>query len=496
MKRYVIGVDVGTTCTKAVLVDENGTVIGHGSKGYSLISDGLKIEQRAEDWIEATIIAVRNAVQGENPGCVAALSLSTQGATTVAVDENHHYLGNAWTWMDNRSAAELEEAKACLGEDYIYNTTGWRANPALDLAKIRRMSSLPEYSSAVKYLTTIEVMNHWLTGQDVIDPSNAAIRQLYHVKNGAWDERLLEVAQVTLSQLPEVKPTGILVGKLREAVAERLGLPAGVPIYNGAHDQYCAALGTGAIHDGDLLLSAGTTWALMAISKQPIFTASYVAPGQHPVKGLYGAIASLEGSGASMQWFKNYLIPEEYEILNEEVAGRRDRTAGLMFYPYLSGAKYPLWKTNAKGTFTGITLEHDRFDFARAIMEGVAFGVRRALADFEENGARISAIIMMGGAAKSPVWTEILSAVCRLPVILLEQPDAGAVGAAAIAACGAEIFKDYGAACSAMVKQEAVILPNEEDAAWYEEKFRRYMMIWNHLSAYYDEEREKEEGRP
>lgn len=490
MKRCVIGVDVGTTCTKAVLVDEDGTIIGHGSKSYSLISDGRKIEQRPEDWIEAAIIAIRNTVQGIDPRCVAAISFSTQGATTVAVNDEYQCLGNAWTWMDNRSSVELEEVKACLGEEYIYNTTGWRANSSLDLAKIRLMRSMPEYMFAAKYLTTIEIMNHWLTGNAVIDPSNAAIRQLYHVKSGAWDDRLLEAARITSSQLPEVKSTGDLVGELRKDAAEQLGLPYGVPVYNGAHDQYCASLGTGAIHDGDLLLSTGTTWALMAISTQPLFTASYVAPGQHPVNGLYGAIASLEGSGASMQWFKNQFISEDYEILNRQVVTRRDSAKDLMFYPYLSGAKYPLWKTDARGTFTGIMLEHDRFDFARAIMEGVAFGVRKALADFEENGANIASIIMMGGAAQSHVWTEILASVCHLPVILLEQPDAGAVGAAVIAACGSGIYRDFEEACSTMVKRKAVVVPNEQDVLWYNEKFNRYNRMWSHLSSYYDEERE------
>ena len=489
MKRCVIGIDVGTTCTKAIVVDEAGQVIGHGSHGYELISSGPMIEQRAEDWIDATANAVRVALREIDPHCIMALSLSTQGATTVAVDNSYHCLGNAWTWMDNRSIAELEQAKACLGEEFIYSTTGWRANAALDLAKIRRMRSLSEYSSAEKFLTTIEIMNYWLTGQAVIDPSNAAIRQLFNVKNGDWDDKLLDIAGISRSHLPEVKSTGMLVGSLLAAAAEKMGLPPSIPVYNGAHDQYCASLGTGAIHDGDLLLSAGTTWALMAISKKPLFTKTYVAPGQHPVKGLYGAIASLEGSGSSMQWFKNNFVPEDFDELNDQVVCRRDKAESLLFYPYLSGAKYPLWQANAQGTFTGVTLEHDRFDFARAIMEGAAFGVRSALTDFSENGAKISSIIMMGGAAKSPVWTEILSAVCNLPIILLEQPDAGTVGAAALAACGAGLFPDYEAACSAMVKQKAIINPKDDDVVWYEKKYNCYQMMWKHLSSYYEEEK-------
>lgn len=487
MSQYVLGIDVGTTCTKALLVDDRGAVVGHGSQGYALLSSGSCIEQRAEDWETAVLAAARQAVSGIDAARVAAISFSTQGGSTVAVDRAGSFIGNAWTWMDGRSAEEARAVARQAGEDYVYRTTGWRINPALDAAKLRRMKSMPEYAGAAQYLTTLEVVNRRLTGRAVIDPTNAAMRQLYSVEDNAWDPAMLAASGVLAEELPEVAPTGALVENLLPEAAAAMGLPAGIPVFNGAHDQYCASIGAGAVHDGDLLLSAGTTWVLMGIGKKPMFTDSYVAPGKHPVEGLYGAIASLVCSGASLQWFKNNFLPEEFDEMNRVVAQRREKTRELCFFPYLAGACYPLWVPEARGAFTGINLEHDRFDFARAIMEGVAFGVRRGTADFRRNGCEIRAVTMMGGASKSPVWMQMIASVTDLPILRLNQADVCALGAAAIAACGAGIFPDYSASARAMVHTEAIYRPIPEETAWYDRKFGEYVRMWDHMEQFYRE---------
>ena len=189
---------------------------------------------------------------------------------------------------------------------------------------------------------------------------------------------------------------------------------------------------------------------LMGIGRKPLFTKSYIAPGKHPVKGLYGAIASLVCSGTSLQWFKNEFLPEDFQTMNMEAAKRRERTEELFFYPYLAGANYPIWNLRAKGAFTGLTLEHDRFDLARAVMEGVAFGARRGVMDFEANGCEIRKITMMGGASKSALWCQMLASITHRPVYKLNQADICALGAAMIAACGLGIYRDYTEAAAAM----------------------------------------------
>ena len=485
MKQYVIGLDIGTTCTKAVVVDELGKIAGQGSSGYVLITEGDGIEQSAQDWIDASINAIRQATSHIDPACVKGLSCSTQGGSTVAVRSDGSFIGNAWTWMDKRSTKAAEDLEKNLSNTYIYRTTGSRISPALDAAKILNMKLIPAYQDAVSYYTTLEVINCYLTGNPVIDPSNAAMRQLLNIDTGTWDEKILQASGIEKRELPQIMPTGAYVGSLTDAASAATGLPAGIPVYNGAHDQYCASIGAGAVQAGDMLLSAGTTWVLMGITKEPLYTDSFIVPGRHPIKGLYGALVSLVGSGASMQWFSNNLMSADFDIMNEIVPERIEQTKELFFYPYPAGAPYPVHNKNAKGVFAGITLEHDQFDLARAIMEGVAFGVRRAVADFARNGANIQSISMMGGASKSPVWIQMIASITGIPIKQLNCSDACAMGAAMIAACAVGMYPDYNAAANAMVHVEKVYKPDAQEKKWYDDKFASFDRLWKKLDCYY-----------
>ena len=488
---YVIGLDIGTTCTKALLADDKGNVLGISSSSYSLISNGCKIEQCAEDWIKASVLAIKEVLYNKDVTKVGGISLSTQGASTVAINHEGRFIGNALTWMDTRAQKDAEEIEQELGDAYIYRTSGWKINPALDAAKQRYMKRDNTFSNAKKYLSTLEVLNRFLTGNAVIDPTNAAIRQLYNVEDNCWDKKLLEAAHTTEDELPEVLPTGAKIGVLTKEAASKLGVPEGIPVFNGAHDQYCASIGAGAVHEGDMLLSAGTTWVLMGVGSKPLFTKSYIAPGKHPVEGLYGAIASLVCSGASLQWFKNEFIPEDFDKMNEEAVGRRKKCKDLFFYPYLAGANYPIWETNAKGSFIGLGLEHDRFDFARAIMEGVAFGVKRGVTDFQANGCEINQILMMGGASKSALWCQMIASITNIPILRLNQSDVCALGAAMIALCGLGIYQDYEQAAKAMVYTEQVYQPIPEEVEFYREKFAKYDKMWTMMQEYYKSTRKE-----
>ncbi len=485
MKEYVIGIDIGTTCTKVVVIDAEGNIAGQGSKGYSLLTNGPCVEQKAEDWIKATQDAISQAICSIDSGAIRGISCSTQGGSTVAVRADGSFVSNAWTWMDRRSTKQVSDLTGQLGSDYIYRATGSRPSPSLDAAKIPNMKSCESYEDTAYYWTTLEVINHYLTGNAFIDPSNAAMRQLLNIDKIQWDEKILHAAGISEKELPRILPAGALVGYVTQDVSAATGLPAGIPVYNGAHDQYCASLGAGAIHGGDMLLSAGTTWVLMGITEKPMYTDSYIVPGRHPIPGLYGAIASLVGSGASMEWFKNHFMSADFDKMNEVVPDRMDSTKDLFFYPYVNGAPYPIHNSSAKGVFAGITLQHDQFDLARALMEGVAFGVRRGAEDFQNNGSRILSITMMGGASKSDVWMQMIASITRIPIRRLNCADVCAVGAAMIAGCGANMFRDFADAADKIVSVRQVFHPIESETQYYQDKFEKFDRLWSVLSTYY-----------
>lgn len=483
---YVIGLDIGTTGTKALLVDTaNGEVLGKGYQGYPLVTQGARVEQDANDWVSASVSAIRELLRGNESRAVSALSLSTQGASMVMADQNGKPLCSAITWMDSRASAEAAELERLLGNDYVYHMCGWRIFPTLDAAKILYLKRAELDQPGCRYLSTIEIVNQYLTGRAAIDPTNAAIRQLMDIQTADWDERMLNTLEISREQLPEIVPTGALAGTLRHEAALATGLREGTPVYSGAHDQYCASIGAAAIQNGDMLLSAGTTWVVLGLGTKPLFTPSFIAPSIHPVPGLYGAIASLAGSGVSMEWYKNKFLPEiGYRALDTEAETRE--IGDLFYYPYPLGAAYPLWNSRARAAFTGSALEHDRYDYARAIMEGVAFGVRRTLADFSENGCEIAALKVLGGAAKSPFWTRLICDIANVPVELLREPDACALGAAVIAACGAGAYPDYASAANAMVRRAETLTPDPEQAAYYAEKYGRYERLWSQMARYYE----------
>ena len=415
---YVIGLDIGTTGTKALVIRHDGKIVGSGSMGYRLYSEGNYVEQDAQDWWKASIFAINEATKGIDRELIQAISLSTQGATMLAIDKDNNPIQKAITWMDGRSIKQTEQIRESLGEDYVYQTTGWRLIPSADASKILYMKQNTEYHTANKYISTIEYMNLKLTGQTVIDPTNAGIRQIYNVKEGVWDKNILNAIQCTASQLPEILPTGAFIGTLLAQSASELGLSEKVKVYNGAHDQFCASIGSGAVDVGDMLISTGTTWVILSIAPKPLYTQTFISSCTHPVNGLYGNLVSLAGTGSSFEWIKNSIfLSEGFREINDECEKRIAHKKGLFYIPWIAGAFYPYWIPNARGGFIGIDLSTDKYDLALSIMEATVFNVKAAIQDFASNGCETNNVRIMGGATNSKLWMGILKSVLIYPFL-------------------------------------------------------------------------------
>jgi sugar (pentulose or hexulose) kinase len=482
---YFIGLDIGTTGAKAILTDRTGAVVGKGYCGYPLICDGPKVEQNPDDWTQCGSKAIRKALAGVDARLVKAVSLSAQGASTAAVRRDGTPLGNALTWMDSQARSEADELERSPGNDYIYRHTGWRVSPALDAAKIMRLKRKLPNDCSVMFLSTLEYLNLFLTGCAVCDPSSASSRQLFDIRSQKYDEKILAAAGIQPCELPAVLPAAEFVGQLTKNAALATGLRQGTPVFNGAHDQYCASIGTGAIQNGEMLLSTGTTWVVMGVSDHPVFSNTFIAPGVHPVGGLYGNITSLAGSGSSMQWFKEQFAGESFAAIDAEAAKRAEKARGLFYYPYPTGAYYPIWNASVRAAFTGIALEHDRYDFARSIMEGVAFSVRRTLEDFRLHACSIQQLRIVGGASKSSLWCGIIAAAAGLPLRVSSEPDACALGAAIVAAVGSGTYPSFQAAISQMSCPADMVSPDSEAIDAFNSKYAEYRRMRECLLSYY-----------
>lgn len=489
---YFIGTDVGTTGTKTIIIDDNGNLCGKGYQEYELkAGKGSKVEQNADDWWNAVVYSVNEAVKNiEDKENIIAMSLSTQGGTTLAVDSNFSPLCLAYTWMDERAKSESNDIAQKYGLN-IYHTSGWRCDPTFDPPKMRWMAkNEPDtFNKAYSFVSTVEYVNYKLTGRNITDPSNAAMRQLINVNTGDWDDMLLEAAGLTRDRLPECLPTGAFVGNITQQASTELNIPTTVKVYNGAHDQYCASLGSGAVNPGDMLLSTGTTWVILGVSDKPLFTDSFIAPGIHPVKGLYGNIASLNSAGSALKFYKG-VTGEDFDVLDDGAKDRMDSAENVMFYPYFAGSGFPHRISEVKACCMGMELMHDKFDLARALMEGVAFETRETLNEFANNGSNIQKLKMVGGAAKSDLWTQITCDITGCELHIPAEKDTCCIGAAILAATGCGLYKTYTDACEKLVKYSKVLKPNSENVEFYNKKFKRYHNGYKHLKAFFFDSQE------
>jgi sugar (pentulose or hexulose) kinase len=481
---HVLGIDIGTTGTKALLLNPDGTIAGQGYQNYQLYCNGECIEQNAEDWWKACCTAVRQALSTAAHPDVKALSLSTQGASMAAVDHHGKPIGRALTWMDTRSGPEAHWLEETLSAAYIYRKTGWRVSPSGDAPKILYMKKKKEFSSARKYLSTADYVNLKLTGRAVIDITNAAIRLLPDIETQRWDKKILDAIGVREAELPELTKTGICIGCLTSEAALELGLNENTKVYNGAHDQYCASLGSGAVNAGDMLISTGTAWVIMAVSENACFSDTFISPCPHPSPGLYGNMISLSAAGNSYQWIRDKFLPQlNYFEIDGKASAVRDKNKKLFFIPWLSGAGYPVWKDKARGGFIGMDFDTGPFDMALVIMESGAFSVKKALEDFEQNGFSMERIKIMGGAIKSSAWMELLTVIIGRPVYKMNVTDSCALGAAFIAACGEGWFTNYGEAAKTLKSEK--VERDYRHGDFYEEKYRNYKKLLKHIEQIY-----------
>lgn len=490
---YIIGLDVGTTGTKAALIDEKGNILGKGYQEYNLTAgDGGRIEQSADAWWDAAVFSVREAVKGiDDKTQIRAIGMSTQGSTMVAVDKYFNTLCPAITWMDKRASKEAKYINDTIGGENGYNAylkTGWSTGASTDSAKIiwMRENMKDVYEKAHSFVSTVEFMNFKLTGNNVIDPTNGTIRGLVNTTTGQYDDQLIACVGVEKNRLPEIMPTGALVGKLTKKAASELNLSQETEVYNGAHDQYCASLGSGSVNPGDLLLATGTTWVIFGVADKLMFTPTRIATGIHPVEGRYGALASMVSAGSSMKWFAQQ-IGEDYVLIDNMAAQRRENAKNVFFFPYLAGAGFPRRNSALRSSILGLELKHDKYDMALALMEAVAFESKASLKVFEENGMPLKKLVMAGGAAKSKLWREIVGYTIGCEMYLTKEADTCCIGAGMIAAVGCGIHPDFLSCAKEMVRLEPLELKEKDMFSFYKDKFERYSFCYEKIKPFYEE---------
>lgn len=495
----LVGLDIGTTSVKAGIFDPSGRQLAAAATEYRIdhpAPDRAEIDP--ETYWDAAVVAVRRALleAGANPARVVAVAVSSQGETVVPVDGNGRALGAAIVWLDNRALAEARELADRFGDAVVYDRTGIPSvTPTWTACKIlwwRRHA--PElFAAARRYLLVEDFVIHRLAGRFVSEGSVQSTSLLYDIRGDGWWDAMLEAVGVGPDRLPELVRPGTVVGTLSRAAAGALGLPASVRVVTGGMDQAAGAVGVGNIGGGVVSESTGGALTLQAsvarhggdpTRQTPVYV--HAAPDRY----LYCPVCPT--GGMALTWFRDQFGDAEvaraaredrdaYDLLTGLAAGVPPGADGLTMLPHLMGAFSPEYEPEARGVFYGFTLHHGKPHFVRAVLEAVAFMLRRNLELLAGAGATATEIRSHGGGSRSALWNQVKADVCGLPVVTLEGDSAAVRGDAMIAGVASGVFPDLAAACTAMVAVGNRYEPDLTTRPAYDDAYGRYIRLFDAL---------------
>lgn len=495
---YYIGIDIGTSGTKSLLIDEKGTIHAEAAAEYEVhIPKPMWTEQDPEVWWQATIKTVRSVVKQAKikAADVKAIGLSGQMHGSVFLDAKKNVIRRALLWNDQRTAAECDEiTKRAGGREQLISMV---ANPALTgftAPKLLwlRNNEKKNFDRLRHLLLPKDEIRRRLTGEIATEVSDASGMLLLDVKNRCWSKALLSKLDIDESILATVYESEEVTGTLLPEVAKELGLSPSCKVVGGAGDCAAGAVGNGIVKQGVLTTSLGTSGVVFVHSDQP----QYDQQGRlhtfcHAVRGKWHMMGVTLSAAGSLQWFVDHLCKElaqkkgadPYKIINEEAAKIEAGSQGLFFLPYLAGERTPHADANARGCFVGLTNAHDRGHMARSVMEGVAYSLRESLSIIRELGVPIKEIRLSGGGAKSQLWKQILSDTFGQATCTINAEQGPAFGVALLAAVGDGAFKNIEEACKATIHVVDKVPARKAIAKKYDAAFPVYQNLYRHLKS-------------
>ncbi len=441
-----LGIDLGTSNIKAMVVDRSGAVVSTGSASVGrrcTPDDG--IEQDLEEIWQATCLAIRRAVsclsqpggtEGLRPTSIEALGVSSQGGALQLFDDRLRPIGPIVSWMDGRGRAFDQSLIEELGQDYFVDHVGCRncmITPGQILRLRQQAPAQMREAAAIGYVG--DAIVHRLCGRRVHDATSLSIAFLYNPALGRADPDLLQRLGLRDDMLPELAPADRPAGNVLAAAAEATGLPEGIPVSPAVHDQYAASLGVGAVREGDVSLGTGTAWAMIAHSGRlmpPVTRQAIVC--QHPVRGLFGQMLSMVNGGSTIEWVVRVTgRPLTGAQLDAAVAAVPAGSDGLVFWPHMVRLGGIDAATQPGGRLSGLTLAHGPDHLLRAAVEGLACELARHLQAMAEGGHPVRRVLLSGGAAVSGVTPQIIADATGRPVAAVTEPAVSALGAAILA---------------------------------------------------------------
>jgi xylulokinase len=467
----LFGIDVGTSAAKGLAIDPDGTVLARAETEYPLSTPkpGWS-EQDPEDWWRATETVIARLT--DEAGTPAGIGLSGQMHGLVALDSQNEVLRPAILWNDQRTQAECEEIENSMGLERLIELTGNRALTGFTAPKLLWLQhhEPDTYARIARIALPKDYVRLRLTGEHATDVSDASGTLLLDVANRAWSDEVLEALHIDREWLPKALESPAVSGQTKD----------GTPVAAGAGDQAAGALGVGVDRPGPVSVALGTSGvvfaALDAFAADP---QARVHAFCHAVPQAWHAMGVMLSAAGSLTWLRNTIDPGiEFGTLLKEAEAWPPGTEGLTFLPYLAGERTPHADPDARGAFAGLSIRHDRGALVRAVLEGVAYGLRDSLDLTRELGGTPALGRISGGGARSDLWTQIIASALDLPLERVAVDEGAAFGAAILGGVAAEVWPDVHTAVKATVKPRGQVDPVAEWVKVYADQRERYRALY------------------
>ncbi|CAM3644023.1 xylulokinase [Marinicrinis lubricantis] len=483
--KYVIGVDLGTSAVKTLLVDQNGIVCASATEAYELLQpkSGYN-EQNPEDWVKQTALSIRKLLSssGVTADQVEGISFSGQMHGLVLLDANLKPLRNAILWNDTRTTKQCREIEAKLG-DRLLDIARNRALEGFTLPKILWVKeNEPElYEKAKLFLLPKDYVRLAMTGEVAMDISDAAGTLMLDVEKGQWSGDICGAFGISMELCPPVVQSVDQTGTVTEAFAKEAGLSASTKVFAGGADNACGAFGSGIIQDGAYMCSIGTSGVVLGFEQNA--NTDYrgkVHFFNHSRPDTFYAMGVTLAAGYSLSWFAQTFAPDKsFDQLLGNVGNIPAGSNGLLFTPYLVGERTPHADSVIRGSFIGMDATHTLDHFGRAVMEGITFSLNESVELFREGGKKVEQIVSIGGGAKNATWLQMQADVFGAEVLRLKSEQGPGMGAAMIAAVGCGWFSDFSECADKFVEVDEVISPRQDQVKVYQELFAIYKQVYS-----------------
>jgi xylulokinase len=488
---YVLGCDIGSQGVKALLLSEDGKVLGEASAGYAIeYPQPTWADQPVDRWLTAlhqAIPAVCKAA-GIPPDQIRAIGLDAQVDGVVPIDSTGAVLRPAIIWMDRRAVAQCDSVAARHSASHLFDLSGLNLDPSHVAPKIRWLAENDPatYEKAQHFLLPCSYVGYYLTGEIAVDYANASSSLLMDVRTREWSAELCQAFDIPVERLAPILPANAVLGRLKKDIAERLNLPANIPVTVGTGDEHAACLGAGVVRSGLVCDIAGTAEPVCAAASAPSFDPTgLVETHCHADPDLWLLENPGFVSGANYRWFRDQFARTEvrqaaeqgldpYNLLNEAADQVPPGSEGLLMLPCLMGAMAPTWNAHARGTFFGFTLAHRREHFVRAVLEASAYAVRDITDQMKQIGLALQEIRVVGGGARSKLWRQIKADVTGLPTTVLQTAETTALGAAMLALHASGMVGSLEQAVDRVVQVVETLEPRPAEQSHYEDYYQLY----------------------